>query len=262
VCSSRYNSQCEHVLRAPSRGLCCDIYAATLTTGCNINATNQKLVDAAVLTLIDVSKALGRCSDDASCYSVCEYDEYFSEGQCVACTRCITRGFFTVEACTRLSDAVCKPLGEVVSSTSSSRVLVLTQGRFFGKGTCGGIVNNERMITIEAPDGAGNTVIDCSADSSRHFDVMEGSTLILKGVTLLNGGSESIESGGCVRVTGNSSALVTVDVVITGCIAQYGGAVHASEGALITIGTGSVLHDNTAIQDGGCVYGEMTIMCV
>ncbi len=260
VCGSRYNPQCERA----SGGLCCDIYAAILKSGCNINATNQETADVAVRTLIDASKAQGRCSeDDASCYSVCEVDEFFSAGQCVACTRCITLGLFTVERCTRLSDAVCKPLGEVVSLNSSTGVLALTEGRYFGKGTCGGMVDNQRMLTIEAPDGAASAVvIDCSADGTRHFDVMEGSTLVLKEVTLLNGGSEDIENGGCVRVIGNMSAFVAVHVVMTGCIAQYGGGLYASDGAVVTLGAGSVLYGNSATQDGGCVYGEMTIVCV
>ncbi len=221
-----------------------------------INASNQDAVDAAVLSLMGELKEQDRCNDnESSCYAFCEDDEFFRAGECLPCTKCNTLGLYTFDSCTRLGDAVCMPLGHAIS-VSNSGVMVLEKGVYSVKGTCGGIVNNKRTITIEAPDGAAKTVIDCSEDSTRHFDVARGSTLILNGVTLLNGGSDSVERGGCIRVSGKSSTLIMFDVVMTGCIAQYGGGVYASDGAAVSIGKASVLSDITALQDGGCVFGE------
>jgi hypothetical protein len=171
-------------------------------------------------------------------------------------------GLFTVEKCTRLKDAVCRPLGEAITATNSG-VLVIGKGWYSGRGTCGGIVDNQRKVTIEAPDGVENTVIDCSEDAVRHFEVGEGSTLVIRGVTLMNGGSDSVSQGGCVRVTGRGAVVSLFDVVLTGCIAQYGGAVYASSGATVMIGMRSVLRDNTAVEEGGCLWGMyVSYVCI
>jgi hypothetical protein len=185
---------------------------------------------------------------------VCADNEFFERGKCVPCSDCSTSGLFAVDKCTRLKDSTCVPLGDAVS-VANTGVLVLKKGIYAAKGTCGGIVDKQRQITIEAPDGAENTIIDCSAEPSRHFDVMAGSTLVIRGVTLLYGGSETLDQGGCIRVTGTSATLTMVDVVMSGCMAEYGGAIYASGGATVSVRGGSLLTQNSAIQDGGCVYG-------
>jgi hypothetical protein len=234
--------------------MCCSIYAAIHTSSCRVNSTNKQTVQAAVAQLIETSLERGRCSDDeASCYSICEDDEYLSQGKCVACTRCNDLGQHTWTRCTRLEDAVCQPLSQAIAATTEPE-MTLKPGRYASAGTCGIVLDNHRRLTIRSEGGAASTVIDCTEDSGRHFQVKGGSTLILIGVTLLNGGTESMARGGCIDVVG--STLTMFDVALSGCTAQYGGAVYASAGSTVTVGTGSALTENTAIQDGGCVYGE------
>jgi hypothetical protein len=241
--------------------MCCDIYAAMHTASCIITPRNQESVDAAVATLVDAAIQLGRCSDSqSSCYSVCEEDEFLSGGKCVPCKQCSDYGLFTLEKCTRLKDAVCQSLSAAIE-TWAEDTMVLKKGVYSGAGTCGAVLRNRKSLTIQGLYGVSDTVIDCTAEPApvRHFDVQGGSTLVLTGITLLYGGSDSVSHGGCISVTEGSS-LVMSHVVVSGCSAQYGGGVHALGGSIVTIGTGTVLSDNTAIETGGCVYGEMRVL--
>jgi hypothetical protein len=215
-------------------------------------------VQAAEAKLIKASLEQGRCSDDeVSCYSICEEDEYMQQGKCVACTRCNERGLHTLAKCTHLEDSVCQVLGAAIAASTKS-AMILKPGLYSDAGTCGAVLDNRRRFTLRGEGGAASTIIDCTKDSLRHFEVKGGSTLVLIGITLLNGGIESLERGGCVYVVGSS--LTMYDVAMSGCTAQYGAGLYASEGSTVVVGTGSVLSENTAIEHGGCIYGKIALL--
>ncbi len=114
-----------------------------------------------------------------------------------------------------------------------------------------------KTVYLLAPDGPAQTIVDCYAEDDtlqhRHFNVVESSYLRISSLSLLYGGTDLVEHGGCILVS-EGSTLNIVDSILSNCRAQYGGAIHASGGAYVVLGGSTQLQANTAVHDGGCVH--------
>jgi hypothetical protein len=137
--------------------------------------------------------------------------------------------------------------------------------RYYGVGTCGGTVRGNRTVSLIAPDGPANTIVDCYAQDdtlqTRHLNVLEGSYLRINGLSLVYGGTDLVEQGGCIFIS-EGSTLNIANSILANCKAQYGGGIHASQGAFVVLGGNTQLQDCTAVREGGCVHVEGSSLTV
>ena len=241
ACGGSHNGGCD----SPNTRLCCSVYKALITGGCQ--NTNQGNID----SVMAAAQTDGLCGQE-NCYTLCPLGYYYTnEEGCQQCTACNDDGRFAVTQCTSLADAICAYLGEVVSNAESGSTITLAAGRYYGPGTCGAIVNESRSITLIAPDGPTKTIIDCSAEGQRHFTVEgEGSSLVIDGVSIINGGSEGQDVGGCVKVASESS-MVIKNSILNNCTAISGGAIHVENSRFALMGSSSI--SGKAVGKGGCI---------
>jgi hypothetical protein len=144
-------------------------------------------------------------------------------------------------------------------------IYLLFSHRYYGPGTCGATVEASKIIFLTAPDGPEYTIVDCSAEQGsfevRHFNVAQGGTLRMTGLSLVSGGNDATEQGGCIQVSGGSTVTL-VNSILTGCRAQSGGAIHVSEQSFVSIAGSSIVKDNSAMQTGGCLQVEQSTVTI
>jgi hypothetical protein len=136
---------------------------------------------------------------------------------------------------------------------------MIPKGRYYAPGTCGGTVAGGKLVSLVALDGPEVTIVDCGAEdvNQRHLNVLEGSNLRITGLTLLSGGSDSVEQGGCILLSG-ASTITLANAILKNCRAQFGGAIHASQESAVLVSGDSILQDNNALFDGGSLYLEQS----
>jgi hypothetical protein len=126
-------------------------------------------------------------------------------------------------------------------------------------------VRANKTVSLIAPDGPSHTTVDCYAQDdtlqTRHLNVLEGSYLRINGLSLVYGGTDLVEHGGCILVD-KGSTLNMVDSVLANCKAQYGGAIHAADGAFVVLGGNTQIQDSTALRNGGCVHVHRSTLTV
>jgi hypothetical protein len=132
ACSYFHNSRCSNEFLPEPAALCCDMWLALQEMNCEAGQSihDPALMEAAeALTSSAISS--GYCSDSSMCYSLCPPSYWLNgQGKCIKCTDCVSKGLFPEKTCTRLSDAVCKPLGQVISAAKHLDNIIIPRGRY------------------------------------------------------------------------------------------------------------------------------------
>jgi hypothetical protein len=147
-----------------------------------------------------------------------------------------------------------------IDSAVTADIVQLADGTFTGVGNKN-IQFLGKAITVTSMNGAGASTIDCEgSDRGFNFNGDEGSTSILSGVTIINGGGFS--EGGGIRI--NSASPTITDCVIKDCSAtDDGGGIRLETNSTgppsnPTITnceiTGCMVTDGTSAQGGGIAF--------
>jgi hypothetical protein len=115
-------------------------------------------------------------------------------------------------------------------------------------------VTKESAITIRGA-GARSTVVDATGLGDRVFDVLEGGSLALSGLTVTGGEAVDVNGGG-IRAEGASLSLEAV--AVRGNVSSesgYGGGLNIEEKSNVSI-VNSLLAENRNSGDGGALYSD------
>ena len=170
-------------------------------------------------------------------------------------------GGVTIDASVQHPQQVWKKLREAVANAAADDIITI-KGEI--KATNVGTLSNanwgkitiDKNLTIRGKNGKDTDILNANTDGTgkihRIFEVQNGATLILSGLTLKGGTAPVGANGGGIFVAGGSKVELS-NCMIEGCKAGTGG----NGGAIGSLGTvtitGSTLTGNSA-TNGGAVY--------